>query len=461
MRLGCLLAIFALPACGPNPVAHVSMNQTRASTAAPKAAPVPINSFGLVPASKSTRDNKQIARDFLDLSFRLESGQTLPVLTRFEGPITLRMAGAVPPRAATDLARLLTRLRHEAGINIREVAAGPASINIEFVPRKAIQTTYDNVACLVVPRVASWAEFRAARGNGSLNWTRLRERKIVSVFIPADSPAQEVRDCLHEEVAQAIGPLNDLFRLTDSVFNDDNFHTVLTGFDMTILRAYYAPELTSGMSQAAVAAHLPGILARINPGGNRPAMAPMAPAATTPRVWIRAVQTALGTGGSAARRMGAARLALSIARAQGWTDGRLAFSHFVFARQTLGTDPDAAIIAFNTARRIYRRLPGAAIHVAHIDVQLAAVALARGQTDRALGIANRTMPAGVAAENASLLATLMMVKAEALQMQGKTAQAQAVRMDSAGWARYGFGPEQQIRKRLAEIAAMALRDNKS
>jgi hypothetical protein len=83
----------------------------------------------------------------------------------------------------------------------------------------------------------------------------------MAVFMPADVAPQEVRDCLHEEVAQAIGPLNDLYRLPDSVFNDDNFHTVLTGFDMLILRATYAPELRSGMTRAEVAAALPGILA--------------------------------------------------------------------------------------------------------------------------------------------------------------------------------------------------------
>ena len=52
-----------------------------------------------------------------------------------------------------------------------------------------------------------------------------------------------MRDCLHEELAQALGPLNDLYRLPNTVFNDDNFHSVLTGFDMTILRATYAPGL--------------------------------------------------------------------------------------------------------------------------------------------------------------------------------------------------------------------------
>ena len=57
----------------------------------------------------------------------------------------------------------------------------------------------------------------------------MRERQRVAVFLPADAAPQELRDCLHEEIAQALGPLNDLYRLPDSIFNDDNVHTVLTG----------------------------------------------------------------------------------------------------------------------------------------------------------------------------------------------------------------------------------------
>ena len=37
-------------------------------------------------------------------------------------------------------------------------------------------------------------------------------------------------------------------------------HAVLTGFDMTILRAYYDPALRSGMTRGQVVAALPGIL---------------------------------------------------------------------------------------------------------------------------------------------------------------------------------------------------------
>ena len=88
---------------------------------------------------------------------------------------------------------------------------------------------------------------------------------MVSLFIPSDASPQEIRDCLHGE--RGAGPLNDLYRLPNSVFNDDNIHTILTDFDMMVLRATYAPELRSGMTRAEVAARLPAILRRINPAG--------------------------------------------------------------------------------------------------------------------------------------------------------------------------------------------------
>ncbi len=458
MRLASLLAICVLTACTPSPGAEVSMNQSKASTPTSIKLPAAMSRFGLTAAAGPQRSNAEIGRDFLELSFKMESGRNLPILTRFEGPITVRTSGAVPPSAATDLSRLLQRFRNEAGLNIREVADGPASINIEFVPRNAIKATYANVACFVVPRVASWAEFRAGRNNGTLDWASLQQRDRVSVFIPADISAQEVRDCLHEETAQAMGPLNDLFRLTDSVFNDDNFNTSLTGFDMMILRTYYAPELRSGMTQEQVAARLPGILARINPNGNRTGSGAPTP---TPRYWINAIETALGANGNSTQREFAARQAVATAYAQGWTGGRLAFSYFALGRRTLASDPATAIAAFNEAGRIYRSLPGGAIHAAHVDMQLAAYALARGDADNALALANRTMPVVAAAENAALMAALMLVKAEALAMKGLNKEAAAVRIDSRGWARYGFGSDAQVRARTAEISALALRGNKS
>jgi hypothetical protein len=352
---------------------------------------------------------------------------------------------------------LLGRFRNEAGIDIRQIASGPASITLQFIPRRTIQTTYANVACFVVPNVSGWDEFRAARNTSLLNWSTIEQRTKVAVFVPADTSAQEVRDCLHEELAQAMGPLNDLYRLQDSVFNDDNFHTSLTGFDMTILRAYYAPELRSGMTTDEVAIRLPAILDRINPAG-RGGGADYA--SLTPRLWINSIQSALSDG-PAAQREAAARQAIGIAQSQGWTDARLAFSHFALGRMMLTRDPATAMAAFTQAGRLYRSLPGGEVHAAHVDMQVAAYALARGDAVQAEALTSRAIPVIAAAENAALMATLMLVKAEALTMLGRDAEARAVRIDSDGWARYGFGSDAQIRARTGEIATLAARGRRS
>ncbi|MEJ8560819.1 DUF2927 domain-containing protein [Yoonia sp. GPGPB17] len=217
----------------------------------------------------ATRPNSEMALDFIDLAFRMESGRPLPVFTRFEGPITVRVAGNLRPENREDLTDLLERLRGEARIDIRLTNDTEANIVIETVPNRTLQRIAPNAACFVVPRVQSWAELRGARDTPTLNWATLQTREKAGVFIPSDVTPQEVRDCLHEELAQALGPLNDLYRLPDSVFNDDNIHAVLTGFDMLVLRAYYAPELRSGMSEQQVADRLPGIFSRLNPRGQR------------------------------------------------------------------------------------------------------------------------------------------------------------------------------------------------
>ena len=60
-------------------------------------------------------------------------------------------------------------------------------------------------------------------------------------------------------------------------------------------------------------------------------------------------------------------------------------------------------------------------------------------------------------ENAALLATLMMLQAEALDLAGRTDEARAVRLDSIGWARYGFGADWAVRAKMSEISALSPR----
>lgn len=417
----------------------------------------PMKTFATPRVDRTTKSNGEIARDFMELSFALESGRPLPVFTRFEGPISVRVTGRSAPSLSRDLDRLLQRFRREAGISISRVSpTAPASITIEVVSRRDLNRAVPQAACFVVPRVSSWDEFRRFRNTARLDWTTLEVREEMAIFLPGDVAPQEVRDCLHEELAQALGPLNDLYRLPDSVFNDDNFHTVLTGFDMLILAVTYAPELSSGMSRDAVAAALPGILARLNPRGRGGGGIGPDP---TPRAWINAIETALGPGASPLRRRSAAREAVAIASEQRWTDTRLAFSLYALGRLTLGSEPELALASFLQAGALYRADAETRLQAAHIAMQLAAFALSSGQAQVAIDIVDESLRPVAQAENAALLSTLLMVKAEALEVLDRPQEAEAVRLDSLGWARYGFGSDAEVRDRAREIAALVPPDD--
>ena len=56
------------------------------------------------------------------------------------------------------------------------------------------------------------------------------------------------------------------------------------------------------------------------------------------------------------------------------------------------TNPEAAVRAFTRAAEIYRTLPGGQVHGAHVDMQLAAVALSNGQPGQAVQFADRAIP---------------------------------------------------------------------
>lgn len=446
MRKFVFPALLALNAC--MPVSHSDI-PTRAI--ASQAALPAMKVFSTPHPVRTVKSNADLAQDFLALSFALESGRQLPIFTRFEGPITVRVTGEPPASLSPDLNRLITRLRSEAGIDITRISGQQANITIQAVARDDIRRTIPDAACFVVPNVSSLDEYRQMRRSSRTSWSTLEKREKLAIFLPNDASPQEARDCLHEELAQAIGPLNDLYRLPDSVFNDDNVHTVLTGFDMMMLRAYYAPELKNGMTREQVAARLPQVFARINPAGRG---LPATAVSETPRAWSDAVQTALGPGSTPSQRRAAAAQTLAVATQMGWTDHRLAFAHYANGRLLMNSDPQAAQQHFAQADRYYAATPGAQLHRAYVATQLAAFAISRGEGAQALALVDPYLDLAAQSENAALLSTLLMLRAEALELTGRDAEARTVRVDSLGWARYGFGPDWAVRAKEREIASL-------
>jgi len=437
MRLPVILAaLCVVSACGEP--AQVTKSRPPAEVGVGFGAP------GGYPVAVAGGSASSLTRDFMDLTFAMESGRGLQVFSRFEGPVTVALAGNVPETAARDLGVLIGRLRTEAGIDISPTT-GPATITVEFASRAELRRLAPMAACFVVPNVGSLADYRRLRGQDKVDWALVTRRERAAIFIPTDTSPQEVRDCLHEELAQALGPLNDLYRLSDSVFNDDNFQSVLTSFDMEILRLTYGSGLVSGMTREEVAARL-GASAAV--GSDQSAD------------WTRAIETALGRSGSLGSRKAAAERALALAKGAGWRDSRLAFSYFAVGRILAGSEPERAFDAFERAAAIYAGLPGGELQVAHVDMQLAVMALAGGVPEEAARLADRAIPVVRAHENAALLATLMLIKAEALDALGNPAAATALRMDSAPFARYGFGSDGMVKTRMRDIAAVADRAEK-
>jgi hypothetical protein len=58
------------------------------------------------------------------------------------------------------------------------------------------------------------------------------------------------RACLHEEIAQGLGLINDSPQARPSIFNDNSEFALLTRQDELLLRLLYDPRLKPGMSLA-------------------------------------------------------------------------------------------------------------------------------------------------------------------------------------------------------------------
>jgi hypothetical protein len=108
---------------------------------------------------------------------------------------------------------------------------------------------------------------------------------------------------------------------------------------------------------------------------------------------------------------------------------------------------------------VLRSQPGTELHQARLRPRMAADAIARGQPRLALDLLGPVPAIATRHENAALLATALMMQAEALDLSGQFDAAASVRLDSLGWARYGFGPDWAVRAKLQEVASLRPRSN--
>ena len=391
----------------------------------------------LAPAGVA-RSNADLAEDFLDLTFGLESGETFDHLLRYEGPVRIHLVSPSLAPYRDDLEALVARLRAEAGIDV-SVTDDPdaAQLRVEAVPAAQLSRVFPSAACFIVPGATSWRSFLRSRSDARRRWSAQKTLTGAAVFLPQGATPQDVRDCLHEEITQALGPANDLYRLPDSIWNDDNLHGIATPFDMLMLRVLYQPELRSGMTRDEVAAKLPALFRRENPKGRNIRSAQRYPES---RAWGSAIEVALSQRADREDRIASARLATQIAAEMRPVDHRLAVSLLTLGRLTLREDKAVAAQQFSDAYAASLRRFGADdLRSAQSGIHVAAIALSAGDYDAVVTLSDLHAPAARHGQNAILLAGLLSLKAEALLGRGDPEAARAARVDSLRWARYGFG----------------------
>ena len=124
---------------------------------------------------------------------------------------------------------------------------------------------------------------------------------------------------------------------------------------------------------------------------------------------------ALGAARAPNGRRAAAERAIAISQSSGWLDNRQGFSLYALGRLTIATNPETALRAFEAADRVYASHSETRVHRAYVAVQLAAFALLRGDADAVLSLVSNNINTAFEHENAALLASLLMFRAEALE----------------------------------------------
>jgi hypothetical protein len=299
---------------------------------------------------------------------------------------------------------------------------------------------------VLVPGDRAWADFRRAPArHGGAAMLTMHRLPHATVFLPDDAPPAHVRRCLLEEIPQALGPVNDLSGLGQSIFNDDFGHLWPTRLDLLMLRVLYAPEMETGLGRPETRLRARALLDRINPAGRS---APPLPAPESPLAaeWERLTDRVLRRGVAAEARRRAAADALAHAEralpGTAWHCRSLVLSGRLAAR----LDPETALSRLDAAARVCRAVHGAEDpRLARIRLSRAGVLLARGEAETALAaldgleapLAGHGLDEGLAAYYA--------LRAQALGAAGRRAEARAAADRAEAWGAYALGRAAAVR----------------
>ena len=457
MRLALAVVAVALAACAPALGPGGRGAPDRVAPALPGPLPDIAGYGAAVGAQPIPWTSGALVEDFIELTFDAEWGLRTRRLRKWEGPVRISLIGDELSAYADHARGVAARLDAATGPHLA-VYLSPRDPTAEIVFRSAPLREMRRVApganCFFVPFSGDWTAFREARRAGGATWANAKALEAVTVFIPSFAAPHDIRTCLEEEAAQALGPRNDLFRLSDSIFNDDAAHLRLTSFDALMLRTLYDPDLKAGMTRDAARKAARRVLAKENAGfGERPRLAT---AGDREHDELRARSTAAR--GLKERAEAAARL-LRAMKAAPAPDHRLAEAHAMNAYIAYEAErPQDAIAGFQAAERHLIAIAAPDdVRLAIIRGSLAAVLKREGKARAALAKLDLAIPVLAANAHDGHLAQALRWRAACLHQLGERDAARRAARDALAWATYVYGRNSfEVATSRREFALMGL-----
>ncbi|HUF86793.1 MAG TPA: DUF2927 domain-containing protein [Thermohalobaculum sp.] len=393
-----------------------------------------------LPAGHTAYENASLARLFVVLAHETEWGAARPHLVRYEAPVSVALEGEGAGAYAPFLDGFLEELRAETGIRIARGA--PANLLVRFVEGRRFDSVLRTAYCVTAQGDASWQGFAAdPTGRSARALAGARSIEAMTVFIPDDAPPYLVRNCLLEEIPQALGLANDLYGLGNSSFNDDGAHLWPTKLDHLMLRVLYAPELATGLDRRTTQTQAGAVLDRVNPEGIG---APPLPLLNRRALgaWPDLMTAVFSRGVSESQTRELAAKALTVVEAHAPGSAQHCHTLVTAGRILSRREPERALRLFDRAGTVCDAAHGES-DIRHARIALErACALARlGRTAEVLAIAEATWPVLAAHGQDERLAALYTIQADVLAETGPGGpQAASLARLTAEWNAYALGP---------------------
>lgn len=450
-RLAPALLTAALAACASAPE-RVSLYHDAGRNAPQTPAPRPdYPGYGAAAGKQAIPwSARSIADDFVELTFNGEWRSRRERLMRWERPVTVALAGPELNAYRRDMEELLAEIRAAApALDIR-LAPGeePGDITVRTAPKEEMDAIAFGALCFFTPVDLDWEDFKAADARGEAGWDGVEALEKVTVFIPAYAAPNVYRICFAEEVMQALGPTNDLYRLEDSGFNDDEVHVAPTAFDLLVLGVLYDPALSPRMTREEARAAAEAVVRRRL--GDRPGAAPRPASAEDDQFKSLYFAAEATDDDSLSNEMIDAALALA-ARFDP-DDHRIGEARRLKAF-ALYRDDDlpGALAAIRAALAQFERsLPPDAPRLARTRSDYGFFLIEAGQDAAAIAALERAEPVLAANRMNAELANTIRLRAIALALAGRAGEARRAARAALDWSAFvfGAGSETVLRRRL-------------